>query len=35
MEPRGCLYDEEGTYYEDCEGNDYPILEECDEEFDS
>lgn len=25
IDPRGCLYDEEGNYYEDDEGNDYPI----------
>lgn len=25
VEPRGCLYDEEGTYYEDLEGSDYPV----------
>lgn len=25
MEPRGCLYDEEETYYEDNEGSDYAL----------
>lgn len=31
MNPRGCLYDEEETYYEDLEGNDYPVnpFDEC------
>lgn len=29
IEPRGCLYDEE-EYYEDLEGNDYPICYEDD-----
>jgi hypothetical protein len=28
IEPRGCLYDEEEIYYEDLDGNDYPICYE-------